>query len=68
VIYGDPQIGDLYGHQALPSIHTIVDNGHVTVESVVASEMDKKLINVRANQVPGVFSVTNNLVVEGSGK
>jgi hyperosmotically inducible protein len=67
-IYGDPQIGDRYGHQALPPIHIIVENGHVTLEGVVATEMDKNLINMRANQVPGVFSVTNNLVVEGSGK
>jgi hyperosmotically inducible protein len=67
-IYGDPQIGDRYGHQALPPIHIIVENGHVTLEGVVASEMDKNLINVRANQVPGVFSVTNNLIVEGGGK
>ena len=67
-LYGDPQIGDRYGHQALPPIHIIVENGHVTLEGVVATEMDKNLINMRANQVPGVFSVTNNLVVEGSGK
>jgi hyperosmotically inducible protein len=66
-IYGDPMIGDRYGHQALPSIHIIVDNGHVTLEGVVASEADKNLINIRANSVPGVFSVTNNLVVEGGG-
>jgi hyperosmotically inducible protein len=64
-IYGDPQIGDRYGHQALPPIHIIVENGHVTLEGVVANEMDKNIINMRANQVPGVFSVTNNLVVEG---
>ncbi len=64
-IYGDPQIGDRYGHQALPPIHIIVDNGHVTLEGVVANEGDKNLINIRANTVPNVFSVTNNLVVEG---
>jgi hyperosmotically inducible protein len=68
VIYGDPQIGDRYGHQALPSIHIIVENGHVSLEGVVASEMDKNLINIRANSVPGVFSVTNNLVVAGGEK
>jgi len=67
-IYGDPQIGDRYGHQARPPIHIIVENGHVILEGVVATEMDKNLIKVRANQVPGVFSVTNNLVVEGGEK
>jgi hyperosmotically inducible periplasmic protein len=62
-IYGDPQIGDRYGHQALPSIHIIVNNGHVTLEGVVANEGDKNLINIRANSVPNVFSVQNNLQV-----
>lgn len=66
VIYGDPQIGTRYGNQALPSIHIIVDNGHVTLEGVVANEFDKNLIGIRANSVPNIFSVTNNLrVVKG---
>ncbi|MBV8706457.1 MAG: BON domain-containing protein [Acidobacteriaceae bacterium] len=63
-IYGDPQLGTRYGYRALPSIHIIVDNGHVTLEGVVANQFDKNLINVRANTVPNVFSVTNNLIVE----
>jgi hyperosmotically inducible protein len=62
-IYGDPQIGDRYGHQALPSIHIIVKNGHVKLEGVVANQADKNLINVRANSVPNVFSVENDLQV-----
>ena len=62
-IYGDPSIGDRYGNRALPSIHIIVENGHVTLEGVVANEGDKNLINIRANSVPNVFSVTNNLQV-----
>jgi hyperosmotically inducible periplasmic protein len=65
-VYGDPQIGDRYGHQALPPIHIIVKNGHVTLEGVVANQGDKNLINVRANTVPNVFSVENNLRVAGS--
>jgi hyperosmotically inducible protein len=65
-IYGDPQIGDRYGHQALPPIHILVKNGHVTLEGIVASEFDKNLIGVRANAVPNVFSVTNNLIVAGN--
>lgn len=64
-IYGDPMIGDRYGHRALPSIHIIVKNGNVTLEGVVANKGDKDLINIRANGVPGVFKVTNNLIVEG---
>jgi len=64
-IYGDPQIGTRYGYQALPSIHIIVSNGHVRLEGVVANEMDKNLINIRARSVPNVFSVDNQLQVEG---
>jgi hyperosmotically inducible protein len=67
-IYGDPQIGTRYGYNALPSIHIIVKNGHVVLEGVVANEADKNLINVRANAVPNVFSVTNNLAVESQTK
>lgn len=63
-IYGDPSISTRYGYRALPSIHIIVNNGHVTLEGVVANQGDKNLINVRANGVSGVFSVTNNLRVE----
>ena len=62
-IYGDAQIGTRYGYQALPSIHIIVDNGHVTLEGVVDNQFDDTLIRTRANQVPNVFSVTDNLVV-----
>ena len=46
-----------------PSIHIIVDNGHVTLVGVVNTEADKNIANIRANTVPGVFSVTNNLRV-----
>ncbi len=64
-IYGDPQIGDRYGHQALPPVHIMVENGHVTLEGVVANQGDKNLIGIRANAVPNVFSVQNNLQVVG---
>jgi osmotically-inducible protein OsmY len=64
-IYGDPALSTRYGYRALPSIHIIVDNGHVTLEGAVANEGDKNLVNIRANGVSGVFSVTNNLRVEG---
>lgn len=64
-IYGSPQIGDRYGFQALPPIHIIVKNGHVTLEGEVASQFDKDFINTKANGVPNVFSVQNDLVVEG---
>jgi hyperosmotically inducible protein len=65
-IYGDPALSTRYGFRALPSIHIIVKNGHVTLEGVVANESDKNLVNIRANGVENVFSVTNNLQLEGS--
>jgi osmotically-inducible protein OsmY len=61
-LYGD-QVLSRYGMSALPSIHIIVNNGHVTLEGVVDSESDKNLANLRASSVPNVFSVTNNLTV-----
>ena len=58
-----------YGHMAVPPIHIIVKNGRVTLEGVVDSETDKNLAGMRANQVPGIFQVTNNLrVVSSSGQ
>jgi len=65
-IYGDPSISTRYGFRALPSIHILVKNGHVTLEGVVDSEADKNMVNIRANGVSDVFSVTNHLVVEKS--
>jgi osmotically-inducible protein OsmY len=64
-IYGDPVLSTRYGYRALPSIHIIVKNGHVRLEGMVANQSDKSLINIRANSVPNVFSVTNDLQVEG---
>ena len=65
-IYGDPALSTRYGYRALPSIHIIVRNGHVTLVGVVANEMDREVVNARASGVPGVFSVTNDLQVENS--
>ena len=64
-IFGDPALSDRYGFRAIPSIHIIVRNGQVTLEGVVANQADKTLVGIRANQVPNVFGVTNNLLVEG---
>jgi hyperosmotically inducible protein len=64
-IYLDPTLVTRYGYRALPPIHIIVKNGNVTLEGVVASQADKNLIGIRAKGVPNVFSVANNLQVEG---
>jgi hyperosmotically inducible protein len=46
---------------AVPQVHIIVRNGHVTLEGVVMNQMDKNIAGIVANTVPNVFSVTNNL-------
>lgn len=48
-----------------PSLHIVVDRGHVALEGVVSGSGDRNLAYIAANRVPGVFSVTNNLRVEG---
>jgi hyperosmotically inducible protein len=63
-IFSQPGL-DRYAMQAVPPIHIIVDNGKVTLEGVVASQADKDRANIQANSVSGVFSVVNNLRVEG---
>lgn len=62
-IYSHPGL-DRYALQAVPPIHIIVKNGHVNLVGVVANEADRNIANIRANGVPGVFSVTNHLQVE----
>src|ERR1700688_651970 len=66
-IYGDPTLSK-YSWSSVASIHIIVKNGNVTLVGVVDNEADKNLAGLRANGVPNVFSVKNDLVVGGSGK
>jgi hyperosmotically inducible periplasmic protein len=62
-IYGNDALSQ-YALQAVPPIHIIVKNGNVSLEGAVGSQLDKTLAGTRANTVSGVFSVTNNLVVD----
>jgi hyperosmotically inducible periplasmic protein len=66
-IYGAPSLSR-YGFAAVPSIHIIVKSGNVALEGVVDSESDKNVAGIRANGVPSIFSVKNNLRVAGGGK
>ncbi|MGA2431404.1 MAG: BON domain-containing protein [Candidatus Acidiferrum sp.] len=61
-IYSEPGLSR-YAQSAVPSIHIIVKSGNVTLEGVADNETDKNLAGLRANGVPNVFSVKNNLVV-----
>ena len=45
-------------------IHVIVKNGRVLLLGVVDSEGDKTMAAMKARQVPGLFAVDNDLVVE----
>ncbi len=66
-IYGN-EVLNQYAMRAVPPIHIIVKNGNVTLDGVVSRAMDKQIAGVQAKSVPNVFSVTNNLQVEDSGK
>ena len=62
-VYSSPGF-EKYAIQAVPPIHIIVKNGNVTLVGVVQNQMDKTLAGTRANTVPNVFHVTNDLQVE----
>ena len=61
-IYGYPAL-EKYALGVQKPIRIVVKNGRVTLEGVVDSEADKNLTGMRANSVPGIFQVTNNLQV-----
>ena len=61
-IYGYPPL-EKYALGVQKPIRIIVKNGRVTLEGVVYNDGDKNLAGVRANGIPGIFSVTNNLQV-----
>ena len=66
-IYGNSALSG-YQLRAVPPIHIIVNNGHISLEGVVARQMEKQIAGMQANGVHGAFSVTNNLAVEEQDK
>jgi hyperosmotically inducible protein len=62
-IYRQPGL-DRLALQAVPSIHIIVNRGHVTLEGVAPTKGDATRAYIAARGVPGAFSVTNNLQIE----
>lgn len=63
-IYRDPVLSR-YAMGAIPSIHIIVDNGHVTLTGAVENAMDKQVAGMRASAAGLSFGpVVNNLSVE----
>jgi hyperosmotically inducible protein len=63
-IFRDPTLSR-YALQAVPPIHIIVNNGHVTLEGVVNNSMEKQMAGMRAASAGLSFgAITNNLRVE----
>jgi len=62
-IYRDPVLGR-YAIDPVDPIRIVVDNGHITLYGTVENTMDKTIAGMRANGVPGAFSVDNKLVVD----
>jgi osmotically-inducible protein OsmY len=54
-----------YGIGSRQAIHIIVDGGRATLKGVVDTQADKEQVYVRARGVPGLFAVTNELMVRG---
>ena len=65
-IYGNANFWN-YGLGPNPSIHVIVERGHVTLTGVVNSDVDRMMANVIARQFLA-FSVTNNLKTEAEAR
>lgn len=62
-IYRFPSLSG-YGAGTHPSIHIIVDNGHVTLTGIVNSQADKDTAGIRASAAGMSFgSIVNNLQV-----
>jgi hyperosmotically inducible protein len=66
-IYRDPILSG-YSLMALPPIHIIVENGHVTLTGTVSTDMQKQIAGMRAASGLSFGPVTNNLVVEHPAK
>ena len=67
-IYRDPVLSR-YALGAVPSIHVIVDNGHVTLTGAVSNDMDKQVAGMRASAVGmSLGPVVNNLSVDHPSK
>jgi hyperosmotically inducible periplasmic protein len=66
-VYGYPTLNKYAIDPAKP-IRISVQGGNVELYGVVDSKADKDVAYLRANQVPGVFSVKNNLQVANQGE
>lgn len=49
-----------------PQVRIIVEGSRITLEGYVANRGDYNRLNIYANGISGVFSVTNNLIIDSS--
>ncbi len=61
-IYGHPSL-QMYSMDPQAPIRIVVENGKVHLYGATLNEMDKQIAYAQANSVPGVFGVTNHIVV-----
>jgi osmotically-inducible protein OsmY len=61
-IYRDPVL-QKYAIDPQAPIRIVIENGDVKLYGVVDNAMDKQIAEMRAREVPGVFSVENHLMV-----
>ncbi len=61
-VYSSPFLAYYAMNPARP-VRIQVENGHVTLYGAVNTQAEKNVAGIRANSVPGVFSVKNNIEV-----
>ncbi len=66
-VYGS-SVSTRYAVDPVRPIRIVVDNGHVTLVGSVLNSGDREILGMRANSVPGVFSVKNDLQVQTQGR
>lgn len=66
-VYGASQL-QKYAIDPVRPIRIVVVNGHATLTGAVLNAGDRDIAGLRANGVPGVFSVTNDIQVQGQGQ
>ncbi len=61
-IYGHPALNRCGLNVMLP-IHILVKNGDLELSGLVSTELDRNLAGVQVNNIAGVHSVKNSLVI-----
>jgi len=62
-VYDSRRFPGMHQPLGLYAIHIVVRNGHTMLFGMVDNEGDRQIAEMRARQVPGVFSVVNEIEV-----